>query len=336
MVSIRDVARQAGVSPATVSRILNEDATLKVTADTRSRVIAVANKLQYRPDAKRRTAGQAGQQKLAVALISTFDEERELNDPYFRSIRTGIEHAAERWQMRIEMIFRLVDEQKDWSRLQNFGAVIIIGNPTDDLMAKIQALNVNVIVVDDDRPIQGYDIVHNDFSAQSYRVLDYLYDKGHRRIAFVGSDVALYDENGRAVDQHIDARHRVYDAWMAMHDLPKQTHLVGWDTLKALEAVPEILAQKPTAIMAASDPIAIGLYRGLQSQGISIPDEMAVISFDDIEVAGYLTPSLTTVHPEVEEMGKAALRLARERIVGERQLPIEVTVPSQLKIRESV
>ncbi|HEY4400131.1 MAG TPA: LacI family DNA-binding transcriptional regulator [Lactobacillaceae bacterium] len=336
MVSIRDVARQAGVSPATVSRILSEDQTLKVTADTRARVIDVANKLHYQPRANRRLISKAGEQKLAVALISTFDEERELNDPYFRSIRTGIELAATRWQMRIEMVFRLVDAHKDWQRLADFGAVIIIGNPTDTLMKKILAINANVVVVDDDRPIQGYDIVHNDFSAQSYRVLDFLAEKGHQKIAFVGADVALYDEAGVAVSTHIDARHRVYEAWMTTHHLPPQTYLVGWDTLKALEIVPELLAQQPTAIVAASDPIAIGLYRGLQMAGIKIPTDIAIISFDDIEVAGFLTPSLTTVHPEVEEMGKAALRLARERIVGERQLPVELTVPSTLMVRESV
>ncbi|MFH0349113.1 LacI family DNA-binding transcriptional regulator [Leuconostoc citreum] len=108
MVSIRDVARQAGLSPATVSRVLNQDDTLQVTEQTRQRVIEVANKLNYQlKKSGRRTAAHHSTDKLSIALISTFSEERELNDPYFRSIRTGIEVAATRWQIKVDMVFRL-------------------------------------------------------------------------------------------------------------------------------------------------------------------------------------------------------------------------------------
>ncbi|MBU7450234.1 LacI family DNA-binding transcriptional regulator [Leuconostoc citreum] len=341
MVSIRDVARQAGLSPATVSRVLNQDDTLQVTEQTRQRVIEVANKLNYQlKKSGRRTAAHHSTDKLSIALISTFSEERELNDPYFRSIRTGIEVAATRWQIKVDMVFRLDAPKKNWKQLSQYGAVIIVGNVSPTLLAKIQSLNPHVVMVDDDQPVTNYDTVHNDFSAQSYRVLDYLFAKGHRNIAFVGADVALYDEHGMVVNERIDPRHRVYRTWMATHGLTENlsSFLVGWDTMQALEVVPIILNKnpRPTAIFAASDPIAIGLYRGLQTTGFKIPEDIAIVSFDDIEVAGFLTPSLTTVHPEAEEMGKAALRLARERLVGERELPVELIIPSTLMIRESV
>ncbi|WP_308605809.1 substrate-binding domain-containing protein [uncultured Enterococcus sp.] len=91
----------------------------------------------------------------------------------------------------------------------------------------------------------------------------------------------------------------------------------------------------PTALLVGSDPLSVGVYRSLQSANITVGKEIDVASFDDIEIAEFLTPSLTTVHISAQEIAKAAVRLAKERIEDERQEPVIMTFPSKLVVRES-
>lgn len=341
MVSMRDIAKQAGVSPATVSRVLNNDHSLKVTENTRKRVIDIANKLNYQNKQKtRKPSKQKANLKLSVAVINTFDNERDLNDPYFNSILAGLTTEAQKWNMRFEKVFRLKDSSKNWADLATYGAVIIIGNVTREVIDQIHVYNQNIVVLDETRPLEDYDIVHNDFSYQMRQVLDYLYSRGHRQITFIGADVDLYDLNGQVVATYIDARRKVYIEWMQQRHLDAylNVNLSGWDTLSAITVTEKTIQQStiPTAIVAASDPIAIGVYRGLQKNNLVVGQDVSVVSFDDIEFAQYLTPPLTTVHPETIEMGKGALRLARERILGERTLPVELIIPSKFQARQSI
>lgn len=338
---MRDIAKQANVSLATVSRVLNNDHTLKVTDATRKRVIDIANKLNYQTNQKtRKPRKQKANQKLSVAVINTFDTQRDLNDPYFNSILEGLTTEAQKWNMRFEKVFRLKDANKNWAELEAYGAVIIIGNVTREVIEKIHDYNPNVVVLDETRPLEDYDIVHNDFSYQMRQVLERLYANGHRRISFIGADVDLYDLNGEVVANYDDVRKKVYDEWMRQMHLDEylDINLSGWDTLSAITLTEEIIKRPsaPSAIVAASDPIAIGVYRGLQKNNLVIGQDVVVVSFDDIEFAQYLTPPLATVRPETIEMGKGALRLARERILGERTLPVELIIPSKLQARASL
>jgi LacI family transcriptional regulator len=91
----------------------------------------------------------------------------------------------------------------------------------------------------------------------------------------------------------------------------------------------------PTAIMVGNDPIAVGVYRSLQKNGLHIPEDISIVSFDNIEVAEFLTPALNTVNVNTEEIGKLAVRMVNERIKEVRKVPIQVIVSNNIIVRES-
>lgn len=221
MASIRDVARIAGVSLATVSRVLNNDPKLKVTNETKNRIFKVANEMNYqlRSTKKKTKIIKQSKDKLSVIVITTYPLEREIDDPYYLSIRKGLKEAAASWNIRLELLFTLQTENRDWDVLKDFGAVIVIGLITAELRDFILARNPHLIIIEEHRPLVGFDAVRNDFPDQTWSLLEHLYTQGHRKIAFIGADIYIYGLDGKIQDYTMDVRRKVYDVWMGYHKL---------------------------------------------------------------------------------------------------------------------
>lgn len=339
MASIREIAKLAGVSPATVSRVLNADETMSVKAATRSRIIQVANQLNYHKVSSLGVKSPKQANLLSIALIKTHASKGESDDPYFRLIREGIKREADIWSFRLE-ILKLGDIRLD--QLGNFGAVIVVGVLTDSALSQLYDVNPNLIVVDHYFASSRYDLVHHDFAKQTQAVLDYLYEQNHRRIAFIGGDIEVVDLNGDKQDVLSDVRTIAYKNWMTLHGLQDhcQVRTGNWTMGFGLAATNDLLDQSkemlPTAIVSASDPMSIGIYRALQLKSIPIPQSLSVFSFDDIEMASYMSPPLSTVQIDSLEIGRVAVRLAKERMIDGRKSALRVEVASNLILRESV
>ena len=147
MTSIRDIAKMAGVSAASVSRILNNDDSFSINENTRQRVIETANKLNYSKDKNKRGV-KSNSDDLTIALIVRHEEDSERNDPYFLDIRRGIEREASKWRIRVVQAFRMRDKEKDWNQLARYGAVIMIGEMTEEATKKVYDINHKLILVD--------------------------------------------------------------------------------------------------------------------------------------------------------------------------------------------
>ena len=111
-----------------------------------------------------------------------------------------------------------------------------------------------------------------------------------------------------------------------------------WVPQDGLELGREIIAEKnrPTALVVASDPMAVGVYKAINEAGLKIPEDIAVVSFDDIEMARYMTPALSSVSMNANEMGRLAVKIARERVLNSELMPMRIVCASQLHLRESV
>ncbi|MDT2757211.1 LacI family DNA-binding transcriptional regulator [Enterococcus asini] len=339
MASIRDIAKMAGVSAASVSRILNEDPTFSINEQTRIRVIEIANRLNYSVKQNKRGSRTRGNE-LALALIVRHQEKSEEDDPYFRKIRIGIEKEAAKWRLRTEVAFRMRDEEKNWSQLSQYGAVIMIGEMTERAVKRIAQANNNLIFVDNYSKTDQYDCIQTDFERKTAEVLQVLYDKGHRRIAFVGGYSSIVDEDGSVVHKQEEVRASSYETWMKLKGLEECTAVYqgSWKPESGLELGAKMLAQKelPSAVLVASDPMAVGVYKAINEAGLKIPEDIAVVSFDDIEMAQFLTPSLSSIKADPEEMGRLAVRIAKERMLEERKMPIRIICGSQLILRDSI
>lgn len=339
MASIRDIARIAGVSPASVSRILNNDPSFHINEDTRGRVIEIAKHLHYKKG-KRNVGPKQTDPNLSIALIMRYNKAREINDPYFLKMHNGINEEAKKWHLRIEQPFKLEDPNKEWNELANFGSAIIEGEMTPAAIKQIQNINSNVIFLDVNTNIYGCNIVRNDFIEATTYILDTLYEMGHRNIAYIGGKSIIIGLDGKLAYEKDDLRETGYLSWMKLHNLDQYCHAynTNWSAEDALVAATQITKLKdlPTAVVVASDPMALGVYKAFKDAGVNIPQDISIISFDDVDLNRYLTPTLSSVYIDTEEMGKTAVRLAKDLITEKVKIPLTITCHSQLNLRDSV
>lgn len=337
MVNIRDIARMATVSPASVSRILNNDPTFSINENTRARVIEIANRMHYSKEANKK-GPRYNHDDMSIGLILRHNLESELQDPYFHEIRRGIEQEAAKWRMRVIKAFGMRDTEKDWEQLRQFGAVIMVGEMTQPAIDKIMARNQNLILVDSYAKHDGVDVIRTDFAEKTADILTQLYDFGHRRIAFIGGESSIVQPDGSVVRSQNETRAMSYRNWMKLHDLPAEIKIGYWTPEAGMQLTSQILAQptRPTAIVVGSDPMAMGVYKAINNAGLRIPEDISVVSFDDVEMNQYLVPALSSVRMEAEEMGQTAVKLARDRMIEPHKMMVHIVCGSQLRLRESV
>lgn len=332
MASIRQIAQLASVSPATVSRVLNDDPTLSVSDQTRRRIKQVAAEKNYSPQNKKRNARWIH----SLAVVTTLTEHKEVEDPYFRYIREGIAQEGRSSDLKIKTILRMPNGI-DYSELEKYAGIIIVGTADEATVNDIQSVNPNVVLVDNTLTIHRADSVTANFLGATEQILDAFFESGHQSIGFIGGAKKAMNARGEETDELDDARYQEYKRWMKQHQLEPAAVIKGWTPQDGLNAIYSLLDQYQSlsAVLIASDPLAMGALRGLQKRSIQVPEQLAIFSFDDLEMAKYLIPSLSSVYIPVVEIGKTAVRLLQERITQRRNWPHQIVVPGELHFRES-
>lgn len=339
MVSIRDLAKLAEVSPTTVSRVLNDDPTIQVADETRHRIIELAKEMNYTPKNRKHSAKNTSL-KLSIGLIIRHTPSSEQNDPYFKNLRDGIEQSAKKWRIKVDLLFRIKDTKKDWNLISQYGVIVIVGRMSDSFYDKVIHLNPHIIVVDNPYCQHPVFTVNNDFYDQTTKIMQMLYDLNHRHISYIGGYIKSVDENGTTYTSQQDSRLESYLHFMTKYNLDSSIHyyLGGWTPKDGYQLASQMLSQKklPSAIVVGSDPLTIGVYQALKERNIKIPDDISVISFDDMGTTKYLTPSVSSVYIDTLDMGNVVLQIAKAIILKEISHPIKVTCQSQLNIRDSI
>lgn len=333
MATIKDIAEQANVSTATVSRILNNDPSLSVGEDTRKRVLEAASKLNYKLTRKK---SEKQSESYQIGIVLTKDE---TIDPYFLSIRNGIESICEQYSLNIASILTVGKNQLSSAAVNGLDGLIVLGNVDVSDLKDIYYENSNIVIVDYMPDHHNYDVVVSDFETATREVLEYLFTKGHSDIAYIGGRKVIKHMSSNQTIEETDIRESVYEAIMRGKGLYNQENVLlgefgpnsGYQLMKALIEKGNL----PTAVVVGSDPMALGAFRALHEADINVPEDISVISFDDIEAAAYLNPALSTVKVHTEEMGRTAVKLLSDRIKG-RTIPLKVVLPTELVLRESV
>lgn len=326
MATIKDIAELAGVSVTTVSRVLNYDDTLNVQDETRKKVFEAADQLEYQISSKKKR-----RKKLKIGLLCTYSPEEELEDTYYLSLRIAIEKMIEEEGLK-KFRISLDSTPEDVAPLDG---LICMGTFSELAVEKVKSFRKPAVFVDSIGDLDLFDSVMVDMKYSVKKVLQYLMDAGHEKIAFMGGcDV---DSDGKMLP---DARLSQFRSSMSARSLlreeyillegytPKQGYRMG---KKFLE-----LEDRPTAIFAANDALAVGCYKAVQEAGLKICEDISIVGFNDISIAKYLVPPLTTVHIPIEFMGRQAVRTLIDRITSEREISLYIAVPTKLKIRESV
>ncbi|MBZ6486404.1 hypothetical protein CCZ20_25805 [Priestia aryabhattai] len=342
MTTIKDIAREAHVSIATVSRILNNDQTLSVTEDTRKRVIEVANLLNYKPPRKRANKNEKNKRDdvYNIALISTVSKEDEITDPYYLSMRSGVEIACGQLPFHIASVLRVNknDPLPDLNGLGELDGIIVIGAVDSKELKELYHGNSSVVFVDY-LPDEGdYDAVLPDFKLATEKVLGYLFELKHTNIGYIGGRHTIKRLSEFEYTEMDDQRKVTYEKVMKEKGLYRSENvLIGeWGPNGGYQLMKKFIEKGslPSAMLIASDPMAIGAMRALNEANIKVPQDLSIISFDDIEAAAYLNPPLSTVKIHTDEMGKMAVKLLYDRIKG-RSVPIKAVLAADFILRDS-
>ncbi|WP_169089423.1 LacI family DNA-binding transcriptional regulator [Paenibacillus sp. PL91] len=338
MATIKDIAQEAGVSAATVSRVLNNDMTLAVSEETRTRIFSIAEQLQYKPSRLRRMKKeeQLSRQQIGLLMWSTLEDEHE--DPYFTSIRKGIETRCEELGISIIKVLR-GNSRVEMQPVHELDGLIVVGSIEENDVRQLYNNGNRIVFVNHSNELNEYDTVKLHFEQATRAVVSHLRGLGHEKIGYIGGNDYVNRLNSLYEGTENDEPRRVFfEKAMRELGLYEESYVLKayWSSNSGYEAMNRLLLQSslPTACFIGSDPMAVGALRALHEHGIKVPEDMAIVGFDDIEISAYLNPPLTTVRAHTEHMGRSAVQLLLERIEG-REAAIHMTINTTLVVRES-
>jgi LacI family transcriptional regulator len=324
--TIKEIAEMAGVSAATVSRVLNFDDTLNVQDETKQRVFEAAERLEYQMRDKKKY-----KKKLKLGMISSYSLEEELEDTFYLSVRIAIERKIEEEGFK-KFPVNLGDSVESTA---NLDGLICLGTFSESMVDKVKAFHKPAVFVDALGDLDLFDSVVTDLRHSVKKVLSYFLQEGHNKIAFIGGrDV---DVDGKEV---VDLRVPIYRSFMEERGILNEEYIKigGYTPKHGYRLGKELLAmnERPSAIFTANDSLAVGCYKAIQEAGLGIPADISVIGFNDISIAKYLIPPLTTVHIYMDFMGSQAVSILAERIYSGREISMHISLPTKLIVRGSV
>jgi LacI family transcriptional regulator len=329
-VTIRDVARQAGVSPMTVSRVINGGHF--VSEETRQHVEAVIRELGYVPNVMAR--GLSAQRTRILALIVP-----DVANPFFTLIVRGAEVLARQAGYRVILCNTENDREQEWAYVQAMlehrveGILIApAGDHSTDTLRLIEQQQVPYVLVD--RSVQGVhcDVVQGDSVGDAYKLVEHLISHGHRRIAMIAGVAGVSTSRDRQ---------RGYREALEAAGIPLEPALIvdsDFNTEGGYQAAQRLLwmPKRPDAIFAINNLVAVGVVRALRERRLSIPNDIALACFDDIEHAAVICPFLTVMQQPAESYGRIATDRLLARITGDAsENAHSVILSAELIIRES-
>jgi len=329
MPTIRDVAKLAGVAPITVSRVVNDSG--YVSIGTREKVQSAIDELGYVPNML--GPSLRFKQTMTLAMVVT-----DISNPFWTSVTRGVEDVAQ--ANGYSTILCNTDEsiEKQDQYLQMLlrrridGILLVPATSSAEPIHLIQKQSIPVVVLDRQIPNVDVDIVRADSEKGAYQLTKHLISLGHQNITMltgprtVSTSVDRVNGFCRALTE---AGLEVCDAQVLWGSFSQES---GYEMAnKAINSGP-----KPTALFAANNFLAIGALRALQEKGIKVPEDIAIVSFDEIPPAFTTNPFLTVAKQPSREMGKMAAQLLLERIKGESDAPCQqIVLSAEIIIRTS-
>jgi LacI family transcriptional regulator len=332
MATIRDVAKQSGVSIASVSRIMNNDPSYKVSDETRKKVLDTIRELNYRPS-EAYTRKKTVSHKIGIINKLTIEKTK---DSYFSEILNGItEYLKEQGQIldftQAQYESLSVESIENMFVIPPKGLIVMDMLPEEALVllkAKIKhivGIDTNIDTIDNVR--------YNRFQA-GYQAMEHLVSNGHKKIAYIGShiikdnitNIGRFEAYTRMMNLY---NYEIDPDWIIDCEWHRQ---ICFDkTIKLLNC-----ENRPTAIFVASDHMAIAAISAIHHENLVVPEDISVVSISNIEASKYLNPPLTTVNIPQREIGIIAANTLLQRINGDTTGPKQIYVPTKLVVRNSV
>lgn len=332
MATIIDVAKLAKVSKTTVSRYLNNQDKGHMSEETKQRIEKAIAELHYAPNNVARSL--KGKSTKVIGLVVN-----DLSNPFFLQMIQGIEEQLRDSGYNILMSDANlnIDQEVECLRMleqRKIDGILIVGVNLPVEHLKDIHIKVPMVLLERDSGDSNFDSVKIDNYYGAYAAVDYLIEKGYKRIAHI---------RGNQASMMAVQRKEAYRDCLKAHDLPhkKEYEVDGNYQLEGgYAAIQQLLSlqERPDAVFCANDMSAIGVLRYLIEEGLRVPEDIAIVGYDDVTVASLVTPALTTVRQPVMELAKIATQVLLERINmkdEERHITKSIVLKSELVIRKS-
>jgi DNA-binding LacI/PurR family transcriptional regulator len=329
--TLEEVAKVAGLSRATVSRVINGSP--KVSEQARQAVQAAVDELGYAPNRAARTLVTRRTDSIGLVVAET--EQKIFGEPFFASLIRGASAALAACDVQLVLLIPRSDQ--DWADTERFlsshvdGVLLVSAHADDPLLERLVRIPVPALL--SGRPPGPTDLpyVDADNIGGARSAVEHLVERGRRTIATVAGP----QDMAPGADRLLGYRAAAQEAGLEVTD-----DLVGvgdFSIVSGERAASEVLRARPDvdAIFAASDLMALGAVRAVERAGRRIPDDVAVVGFDDSMIAETARPPLTSVHQPVEEIGQQLIQLLLQAMEGGEPIPAETVLPTHLVVRES-
>lgn len=330
MATIHDVAQRAGVSPITVSRVINHSG--YASPETRARVEAAVTELGYVPNRLARSLRSKRTHTLALVIT-------DITNPFFTTVARGVEDTAS--DAGYTVIFCNTDESESEEKKylqvllqqQVDGILLVPARSSSDSIDMIRKQNTPVVVLDRRLPPGAeVDTVRCENELGAYQLVRLLIELGHRDIALLSGPLGV----STAEDRLAGFRRAMREAGI---EAAAQTIIYGsFNQASGSEMMRQLLvhAPRPTAVFAANNLIGIGALQAIQQAGLRVPDDIAIVSFDDLPPTLLTMPFFTVSAQPAYDMGKRATQLLLARLTQPAAEPCqEIVLPTELIVRQS-
>ena len=327
MVTIKEIAKQADVSTATVSRVINNHS--DVSDNTRKRIMKIMQKNNYKPNTVARSLSTRKSNQIGIFFTDHYNS--GLHHPFFREVIYGLEKSLGKKGYDIVYFtnrhwgdsFSYLEKCKD----RHVDGVALMGVPRDDPnLPKLLSSNIPVVFVDIDVIDKNATYVISDNATGAKKAVNYLYELGHKKIGMLMGITTTKPTQDRFLgykEAMQDLNLSYKSEWVIDGNFSEKG---GYKATKKLLKLDEL----PTAIFCQSDGMAIGAMRALEDEGYKIPEDFSIIGFDNIEASRYVKPALTTVAQNKREMGSSVAQMLvnmidnRRKEVSPRVLPVKI------------
>jgi LacI family transcriptional regulator len=327
MATIKDIAREAGVAPSVVSRALNNKYGVKEA--TKKLIQTIAREMDYYPNTAARSLVTRKTGTIGIMMA-------DISEPYYSQIIKGMEYASSRtgYTLLFSNSYESVERNRVLQKMifaERVDGLVIVGSNIQEKNFVLTLLEQEIpfVLIERNFSDPRVNCIWVDNTQGAYLATKYLIEKGHRKIAHIAGN--LYFQV--ALDRIEGYKKALREAGIGFsEELVTSGNFVSRD---AYEAMKEQLRHNCTAVFAASDTMAYGALKAIAEAGLSVPKDIAVIGFDDLEFSALTNPPLTTIRQPRYEMGKQSLEILIANLQGERNETAKVCLMPELVARRS-
>ncbi|WP_067730802.1 LacI family DNA-binding transcriptional regulator [Oceanobacillus damuensis] len=335
MVTIKDVAKATGVSPSTVSRVIADNP--RISPETKRKVRKSMKELGYHPNISARNLVAKSTKTIGVILPSSAD--KALQNPFFPEILRGIGSVTHSMQYSM-MLSSGQTEEEIFEEVQRMvygryvdGVILLYSRIEDRVMNFLRDNEFPFVIVGKpNENINEITHVDNDNLRAGKEITKYLIDHGHERIAFIGGSKDLFvtlDREAGYEEALKEADLEVLDAYKIYTEFLKSGGREAVESLIALE-------KRPTGIVVSDDLMSLGVLSMLEESGVSVPQDISLVSFNNVYLSEITRPALTTVDIHIHELGAQSAKALIEKTINKEEPAKRIIIPHKIACRDSV